>query len=78
MAENPATPMPDALTDFQRAAAAARAEAGARGWCEMSPSEQTRAIYAQLRLIDEARATALTQPRRLPGDGRAVRRTAST
>lgn len=72
MAQNPATLMPDGLTDFQRAAAAARAEAGARGWCEMSPSEQTRAIYAQLRVIDEARATALAQPRRLSSDGRAT------
>ena len=45
--------------DFQRAVAAAEAAAGKRGWFEMTLSEQTRAIYAQLRQIDAARAKAM-------------------
>jgi hypothetical protein len=48
----------DAGDDFQQAAAAAIAEAGYPRWLEMSPHEQTQAIYVQLRRIDVDRATA--------------------
>ncbi|HUN42842.1 MAG TPA: hypothetical protein VMU81_21320 [Acetobacteraceae bacterium] len=44
--------------DFLRAVAAAKAAAAAPGWLALSASEQTRAIYAQLRLIDAARVEA--------------------
>jgi hypothetical protein len=49
----------DHLDSFQRAVAAAQAEAGNGNWAEMSLSEQTRAIYAQLRRIDAERAKAI-------------------
>ena len=49
-----------AANDFQRAAATASAEVGKRSWQEMTPSEQTQAIYAQLRRIDEARVLVMS------------------
>jgi len=45
--------------DFQRAAAAAEAEAGKPGWLMMPPSERARAIYESLRRIDAERAGSL-------------------
>lgn len=44
--------------DFQQAAAAAKAEAGAESWLKMSPREQAQAIYSHLRRIDAERALA--------------------
>jgi len=49
---------PEPATDFGKAAAAARADAGAR-WRQMLPSERTAAIYSRLRQIDAARAKAI-------------------
>ena len=46
------THQPDQLPpsdEFQQAVAAAQNEASEHHWSEMSPREQTRAIYAQLR-----------------------------
>lgn len=45
---------------FQQAAAAAETEAGKDHWYEMLPWERTRAIYAQLRRLDEARSAAIS------------------
>ena len=59
------TPLPGAgADDFQRAAAAAKAEAdlSQRSWMKLTPREQTQAIYAQLRRIDQERAAALSSP----------------
>ena len=47
------------LNGFQQAVAAAEAEAGKHRWPEMSPAEQTRKIYAQLRRIDAQRAEVM-------------------
>jgi hypothetical protein len=67
--------------EFQRAAAEAEAKAGKRAWFEMSPSEQTRAIYAQLRRIDADRAAAMAfgpgRPGRYRVAGETVRRAAA-
>jgi hypothetical protein len=49
----------DAGDGFQRAAAAAIAEAGYPRWVATSQHEQTRAIYGQLRQIDADHATAM-------------------
>jgi hypothetical protein len=49
-----------ATNDFQRAAAEAEAKIGTSAWFEMTPTEQTRAIYAALRRIDAARALAIS------------------
>ncbi len=46
--------------DFQRAVAAAAAESGERAWFELTPSERTQAIYAQLRRIDLERAASMS------------------
>jgi hypothetical protein len=62
--------------DFQRAAAEAETKAGERGWFEMSPSEQTRAIYAQLRRIDADRAAAMAFSPGRPGRYRVAGETA--
>lgn len=43
-------------SDFQRAAAAAKARVGARTWEAMTPYERPCAIYAELRAIDAIRA----------------------
>jgi hypothetical protein len=60
MARRHSTPEPaTAADDFQLAAAAAEAECGQRVWWEMTLSEQTRAIYSQIRRMDEARAAKL-------------------
>jgi hypothetical protein len=56
------THQPDQLPpsdEFQQAVAAAQNEASEHHWSEMSPREQTRAIYAQLRRIDAERAVAI-------------------
>jgi hypothetical protein len=45
--------------DFQRAAAAAKAEIGEQAWSEMMPQERTRTIYAQLRKLDAVRAEGM-------------------
>jgi hypothetical protein len=51
----------DAPTDdFQRAATVAETKAGAREWLEMTPTERARAIYAELRQIDEVRVASLS------------------
>jgi hypothetical protein len=50
--------------DFQRAAAPAVAEVGHAGWFAMTPREQTRSIYAQLRRIDTERVRGLAASRR--------------
>jgi hypothetical protein len=64
--------------DFLRAAAEAETKAGKRAWFEMSPSEQTRAIYAQLRRLDADRAEAIAfspgRPGRYRVAGETVRR----
>jgi len=44
--------------DFQRAAAAAEADAGERWW-GLEPAEQAAAIYDQLRRLDAERVKAL-------------------
>lgn len=49
-----------AADDFQRAAAAAEAQAGGRWWLAMTPRERSLTIYAQLRRLDEERAAALS------------------
>jgi hypothetical protein len=59
--------------EFQQAAAAAESEAGTHHWFEMSPGEQTTAIYAQLRRLDEARCAAISF---VPGQRRHHRATA--
>jgi hypothetical protein len=56
MAENRPSVQSQKEDDFQQAAREAEAEAGLPGWFEMSPSEQTRAIYSKLRRIDAARS----------------------
>ena len=58
--------------DFQRAAAAAEAAAGKLGWFAMSLAEQTRAIYAQLRQIDSARAKSMAFAQSRRGRSRAA------
>ncbi len=77
----PAPAQNASIDDFQRAAAEAEAKAGKRAWFEMSPSEQTRAIYAQLRRIDADRATAIAfcpgRPGRYRVAGETVRRAAA-
>jgi hypothetical protein len=50
---------PGHVDDFLRAVAAAKAATDKLGWLVLSPSEQARAIYAQLRLIDTARVKKL-------------------
>lgn len=51
--------------DFQCAATRAETEAGRLRWFEMSPTEQARAIYDELRKIDASRAMAMPiQPAR--------------
>jgi hypothetical protein len=62
--------------DFLRAAAEAETKAGKRAWFEMSPSEQTRAIYAQLRRIDADRAAAMAFSPGHPGRYRVAGETA--
>jgi hypothetical protein len=49
-----------ASNDFQRAAAEAEAKVGTSAWFEMTPTEQIKAIYAALRRIDAARASAIS------------------
>ena len=63
----PAPALNTPADDFQRAAAEAETKAGKRMWFEMSPSEQTRAIYAQLRQIDADRAVAMAFSPGRPG-----------
>jgi hypothetical protein len=69
------------VDDFQRAAAEAEANAGKRAWLEMSPAEQTRAIYAKLRRIDADHAAAMAfspgRPGRYRVAGETVRRRAA-
>lgn len=55
----PATQPDKPGDDFQRAAAAAEALAGKVRWSEMTPREQTEAIYAELRRIDAVSARLL-------------------
>jgi hypothetical protein len=80
MPSSPAGPANPATNDFQRAAAAAKAAAARPAWFELSPAEQTQAIYAQLRLIDAARAKALAilPRRRSRHDGESASRKAAT
>jgi hypothetical protein len=72
----------DSGDDFQRAAAAAIAEAGYPRWVEMSQHEQTRAIYDQLRRIDADHATEMAfkpgRPGRYRVAGENVRRLAAS
>jgi hypothetical protein len=49
-----------AANDFQRAAAEAEAKVGKSAWFEMTPTGQATAIYAALRRIDAARASAIS------------------
>jgi hypothetical protein len=47
------------VTEFQKAAAAARRRYGDDAWFALTVNEQAKAIYAELRRIDGKRVTAL-------------------
>ena len=74
----PAPAQNASIDDFQRAAAGAEVSAGKHAWFKMSLSEQTRAIYAQLRRLDADRAEAIAfspgRPGRYRVAGETVRR----